>query len=80
MLRFVAVPYEVLLGCSEFRTAAGRVADLKHFYADPDPDFHCNTVPDTDPAFHFNADPDPASHKSGTNLQPLVYGPSRAPF
>jgi hypothetical protein len=55
------------------RTAAGRVEDLKHFYADPDPDFHCNTVPDSDPALHFNADPDPASHKSGTNLQPLVY-------
>ncbi len=50
-----------------------RVADLNHFYADPD---------HPDPAFHFNADPDldPASHQCDANLRLLVHRSSRASF
>ncbi len=33
-----------------------------------------------DQTFHWNADSDPASHQNDTNLRPLVYRPSRAPF
>jgi hypothetical protein len=38
--------------------------------------------PDPDPTINFDADPDPtpASHQSGTNLRPLVYGPSTPSF
>jgi hypothetical protein len=35
---------------------------------------------DVDPAFSFDADPDPAPHQSDSNLIPLVYSPSAAPF
>ncbi len=56
--------------------------DPHHFNAYPDPGFHLNEDPDPDSAFHPNVDPDPdpAPHRSDTNLQPLVYRPSRAPF
>jgi hypothetical protein len=33
-----------------------------------------------EPAFYFNADPDPAPKQSDTNLRPLVFIPSKAPF
>jgi hypothetical protein len=33
------------------------VADLHHFYADPDSAFHFDAGPD--PTFHSDADPDP---------------------
>ncbi len=49
-----------------------QVADSKLYDGNPDPD----------PTINFDADPDPApaSHQSGANLRPLVYGPSTPPF
>ncbi len=55
-----------------------RVADPRHFNADPHPAFHFNADPD--PAFHLNADPDPAPLQSDENLRPPIYRPSRALF
>ncbi len=54
-----------------------RVAHPHPFHADTDLGFHFNADPDAD--FHFNLHPDPSPHLRDGNLQPLVYGPSRAP-
>jgi hypothetical protein len=57
-------------------TPALGVRDPHHFNADPDPAFHFNADPDSDPALHFNSNPEPAPHQSNGNsattaLQPL---------
>jgi hypothetical protein len=58
------------------------VAYPQHFFADPDPSFHCDVDPDPDPSFHidvdtdpffyFDTDPDLVPDKSDANLRPMV--------